>query len=61
MTYGKAAGLAYEYEAAWIMLRVRSAVGAVDLTASVSAALAGAGFLARSSPHIPRPWLTTHG
>jgi hypothetical protein len=38
-----AAGLAYGYVAAWITLRVRSALDAVGLTAAVARALAGAG------------------
>lgn len=37
------AGLAYDFVAAWIVLRVESALHAVGLTAAVSAALAGAG------------------
>ncbi|MEW2553911.1 ACT domain-containing protein [Streptomyces zhihengii] len=38
-----AAGLAYDYVAGWITLRVHSALDAVGLTAEVSRALAGAG------------------
>ncbi|MEU5190360.1 ACT domain-containing protein [Streptomyces klenkii] len=38
-----AAGLAYEYVAGWITLRVHSALEAVGLTAAVSQALAQAG------------------
>lgn len=38
-----ALGLPYEYLAAWITLRVHSALDAVGLTAAVSAALARAG------------------
>lgn len=38
-----ALGLRYDYVAAWITLRVHSALDAVGLTAAVSAALAGAG------------------
>ncbi|MGW8995462.1 ACT domain-containing protein [Streptomyces zhihengii] len=38
-----AAGLAYDYAAGWITLRVHSALDAVGLTAEVSRALAGAG------------------
>jgi hypothetical protein len=38
-----AAGLRYDYVAAWITLRVRSALDAVGLTAAVARALAGAG------------------
>lgn len=37
------AGLAYDYVAGWITLRVHSALDAVGLTAEVSRALAGAG------------------
>ncbi|MBB6171574.1 hypothetical protein HNR23_001634 [Nocardiopsis mwathae] len=37
-----AAGLAYDYQAAWITLRVHSALEAVGLTAAVSAVLADA-------------------
>lgn len=36
-------GLAYDFEAAWITLRVHSALGAVGLTAAVSAVLTAAG------------------
>jgi hypothetical protein len=36
-------GLAYDYVAAWITLRVHSALDAVGLTGAVSRALAGAG------------------
>ena len=36
-------GLAYDYVAAWIVLRVHSSLGAVGLTAAVSRALAEAG------------------
>lgn len=36
-------GLAYDFVAAWITLRVHSALDAVGLTAAVSAALTGAG------------------
>ena len=36
-------GLAYDFAAAWITLRVRSALDAVGLTAAVSRALADAG------------------
>jgi hypothetical protein len=36
-------GIAYDYVAAWITLRVRSALAAVGLTAAVSTALAAAG------------------
>ena len=38
-----AAGLAYEYVAGWITLRVRSALDAVGLTAAVAQELAAAG------------------
>jgi len=38
-----ALGVSYDYLAAWITLRVHSALDAVGLTAAVSAALAGAG------------------
>ncbi|TXS57499.1 ACT domain-containing protein [Streptomyces sp. t39] len=38
-----AAGLAYDYVAGWITLRVHSALDAVGLTAAVSRALADAG------------------
>lgn len=38
-----AAGLGYDYEAAWITLRVHSALDAVGLTAAVAGALAEAG------------------
>jgi hypothetical protein len=38
-----ALGLAYEYLAAWIILRVHSQLAAIGLTAAVSTALAGAG------------------
>jgi hypothetical protein len=38
-----ALGLDYDFVAAWITLRVHSALDAVGLTAAVSAALAGAG------------------
>lgn len=38
-----AAGLDYEFEAAWITLEVHSALDAVGLTAAVSTALAAAG------------------
>ncbi|GGT30233.1 ACT domain-containing protein [Streptomyces purpureus] len=38
-----AASLPYDYVAAWITLRVHSALDAVGLTAAVSTALAGAG------------------
>ncbi|MER7623254.1 ACT domain-containing protein [Streptomyces sp. NPDC126503] len=38
-----AAGLAYDYVAAWITLRVHSALDAVGLTAAVARALAAAG------------------
>lgn len=38
-----AAGLAYDYVAAWITLRVHSALEAVGLTAAVARALAAAG------------------
>ncbi|GAA2847906.1 ACT domain-containing protein [Streptosporangium fragile] len=38
-----AAGLPYDYVAAWITLRVRSALAAVGLTAAVAAELARAG------------------
>jgi uncharacterized protein len=38
-----AVGLAYDYVAAWITLRVNSALDAVGLTASVASALAQAG------------------
>ncbi|GAA2992042.1 ACT domain-containing protein [Streptomyces fulvorobeus] len=38
-----AAGLAYDYVAGWITLRVRSALDAVGLTAAVSLALTDAG------------------
>ena len=38
-----AAGLAYDYVAAWITLRVQSALAAVGLTAAVARALADAG------------------
>ncbi|GIH25733.1 hypothetical protein Aph01nite_40430 [Acrocarpospora phusangensis] len=38
-----AAGLAYDYVAAWITLRVRSALEAVGLTAAVAGELAAAG------------------
>lgn len=38
-----AAGLAYDYVAAWITLRVHSALGAVGLTAAVATELARAG------------------
>jgi uncharacterized protein len=38
-----AAGLAYDYVAAWITLRVTSALDAVGLTAAVASALARAG------------------
>jgi uncharacterized protein len=38
-----AQGIAYDYVAAWITLRVQSALDAVGLTAAVSAALADAG------------------
>lgn len=38
-----ALGLAYDYVAAWITLRVHSALDAVGLTAAVSAALADVG------------------
>ncbi len=38
-----AAGLAYGYVAAWITLRVQSALAAVGLTAAVAGALADAG------------------
>jgi uncharacterized protein len=38
-----ALGLAYDYVAAWITLRVHSALDAVGLTAAVSTALADAG------------------
>ncbi|MFI1159946.1 ACT domain-containing protein [Streptomyces sioyaensis] len=38
------AGLAYDYVAAWITLRVHSALDAVGLTAAVATALAQAGF-----------------
>ncbi|OLZ74714.1 acetyltransferase [Streptomyces sp. IMTB 2501] len=37
------AGMAYDYVAAWITLRVHSALAAVGLTAAVSRALADAG------------------
>ncbi|MEV4919269.1 ACT domain-containing protein [Streptomyces tirandamycinicus] len=37
------AGLAYDYVAGWITLRVHSALAAVGLTAAVATALAGAG------------------
>lgn len=37
------AGLAYDFVAAWVTLRVRSSLHAVGLTAAVSAALAEAG------------------
>ena len=36
-------GLGYDFVAAWITLRVHSALDAVGLTAAVSSALAGAG------------------
>jgi hypothetical protein len=36
-------GIAYDYVAAWITLRVHSALDAVGLTATISTALAGAG------------------
>ena len=36
-------GIAYDYEAAWITLRVHSTLDAIGLTAAVSTALAGAG------------------
>jgi len=39
----EAAGLPYEYVAAWITLRVHSALAAVGLTAVVAAAMADAG------------------
>jgi uncharacterized protein len=42
-TEADAAGLSYEYVAAWITLKVHSALAAVGLTAVVAAALAGAG------------------
>ena len=38
-----ALGVSYDYLAAWITLRVHSALDAVGLTAAVSTALAGAG------------------
>jgi hypothetical protein len=38
-----AAGLAYSFVAAWITLRVHSALDTVDLTAAVSTKLAAAG------------------
>jgi hypothetical protein len=38
-----AAGLTYDFVAAWITLRVHSALDAVGLTAAVAGALAGAG------------------
>lgn len=37
------AGMAYEYEAAWITLRIHSALQAVGLTAAVATELAAAG------------------
>lgn len=37
------AGLAYDFVAAWVTLRVRSSLHAIGLTAAVSAALAKAG------------------
>ncbi len=41
--YADRAGLAYDFVAGWITLRVHSALHAVGLTAAVSTALAGVG------------------
>jgi uncharacterized protein len=43
MEEADAAGLAYDYVAGWITLRIHSALGAVGLTAAVSQELAAVG------------------